>query len=427
MTLLLVAGVKTLAGAVLIASPCLRKRMTQTPTESPDMRVYRDQLVEVERDLRRGVLSEDEAERTRTEVSRRLLDADKAAHGARASGRGPVVVAVGLVLVAVAATPALYGYLGAAGARDMPFASRDKAAEAARLRPSQQEAEAKTGDDAQLAENAPEDYLALVKQLRATAEKRPDDLKGQELLFTHEARLGFYAAARRAKAQVIRLKKDNASASDFSELAEMMIIAAGGYVSPEAEAALSQATKLDPTSPRTRYFSGLALAQSGRADLAYQLWSKLLAEGPADAPWIPVIRQQIGEVARLAGIDPQATLPGPDAQQMQDAQNMSATERTDMIRSMVARLSDRLASEGGTAKEWARLIQAYGVLDEPDRAATAWAASRCRSGSSPARPEAAPRERCARWPASPGCRPCRWCCWRAARGRRRPTPRSPRS
>jgi cytochrome c-type biogenesis protein CcmH len=52
---------------------------------------------------------------------------------------------------------------------------------------------------------------------------------------------------------------------------------------------------------------------------------------------------------------------------------MTPEERMDMIRGMVAGLSDRLATEGGSPDEWARLIRAYGVLGETDRAAAIWA------------------------------------------------------
>ena len=44
-----------------------------------------------------------------------------------------------------------------------------------------------------------------------------------------------------------------------------------------------------------------------------------------------------------------------------------------MIRGMVDGLSNRLATDGGTAQEWARLIGALGVLGETDRATAIWA------------------------------------------------------
>ena len=39
-----------------------------------------------------------------------------------------------------------------------------------------------------------------------------------------------------------------------------------------------------------------------------------------------------------------------------------------MIQGMVAQLSDRLATEGGSAQEWARLIGALDVLGQTERA-----------------------------------------------------------
>jgi cytochrome c-type biogenesis protein CcmH len=43
-----------------------------------------------------------------------------------------------------------------------------------------------------------------------------------------------------------------------------------------------------------------------------------------------------------------------------------------MIRGMVTGLSERLATEGGTAEEWARLIRALGVLGDTDQARAIW-------------------------------------------------------
>jgi cytochrome c-type biogenesis protein CcmH len=39
---------------------------------------------------------------------------------------------------------------------------------------------------------------------------------------------------------------------------------------------------------------------------------------------------------------------------------------------MVDQLSDRLATEGGTPQEWARLIGAYGVMGNSERAQVIW-------------------------------------------------------
>ena len=66
------------------------------------------------------------------------------------------------------------------------------------------------------------------------------------------------------------------------------------------------------------------------------------------------------------------TAPGPSAKDIEAASEMSTEERDQMIRSMVQGLSERLATEGGSASEWARLIGALGVLGDTEQARNIW-------------------------------------------------------
>ena len=56
-------------------------------------------------------------------------------------------------------------------------------------------------------------------------------------------------------------------------------------------------------------------------------------------------------------------------------EGMSADQQR-MVRGMVERLATRLAKSGGGAEEWARLIRAYSVLHETDKAKETLAAAR---------------------------------------------------
>ena len=47
---------------------------------------------------------------------------------------------------------------------------------------------------------------------------------------------------------------------------------------------------------------------------------------------------------------------------------MPPAERETMIRGMVEGLAARLAANGGTLEEWSRLVRAYTVLREPEKA-----------------------------------------------------------
>jgi len=263
------------------------------------------------------------------------------------------------------------GLMGAPGLPDQPLLARMEAAREAREnRPDQEMAEANTPPvELQIDPS----YAELVGQLRDVLKTRDTDVNGFRLLANHEARLGNFTAARLAQARVIELQGEKAEAADYTDLAEIMVVAAGGYVSPEAESALSRAIQMDPKSSRARYYSGLTLAQNGRPDIAYRMWQGLIDEGPEDAPWIPLIQAQIGSVARAAGISrANQTLPGPSAMDMRNAQSMTDDDRQSMIRGMVGGLSDRLQEEGGTPAEWARLIRAYGVLQETGKANASW-------------------------------------------------------
>lgn len=365
----LVAIVGVPMGAIL-----LRRDQTVTKAAEQDMGIYKDQMAEVDRDLARGVINEDEAKNARTEVARRLLSADKrAASEVSATAASPTANKIGLGVVVASLLGAvwLYTEIGVPGMRDLPLTERLAAEQQARdARPDQTAAEAVAP---KLDVEADPDHENLVAQLREAVDRNPQDATGLRLLVDNEARLGNLIAARDAQERLMAVLGESAKSSDYTDTGEIMILAAGGYVSPQAESALVQALNRDPRDPRARYYSGLALAQTGRADVAYRMWSALLEEGPQNAPWIPLIQSQIVQVARAAGIPlTTQTLPGPSSDDIENASEMSDADRENMIRGMVAGLSDRLATEGGTPTEWARLIRAYGVLGERGSANTVW-------------------------------------------------------
>lgn len=380
MTFWIVTLFMALAIALLIALVLLRARKLGESAAAFDLKVYRQQLRELDKDLSRGVINQDDAERTRTEISRRILTADEQlrTHNATvAQPRGVTLVMAGLVgLVVIGGSLGLYYRLGVHGYGDMPLADRiAQAQERATDRPSQQQAEA--GQPAPAPLQVEEGYEQLVEQLRKTAGERSNDAQGQALLAQHEANLGNFVAAYQAKQNYISIMSGDVEARDFAETAELMIMAAGGYVSLEAESELRQALMLDGRNGPARYYWGLMLGQIGRPDMAYQIWAETLQAGPATAPWIDGIQEQIEEMAYRAGVDytpiipapgSAAPLAGPSAEDLASAQQMSDEERQGMIRGMVSQLSERLANEGGSPQEWARLIGALGVLGELEQA-----------------------------------------------------------
>ncbi|WP_071673260.1 c-type cytochrome biogenesis protein CcmI [Nioella nitratireducens] len=375
---MLTALLALLIGAALVLG-AWRRRDDGESTAAYDLQVYQDQLREIEKDLARGVLSEDEAERTRTEISRRVLEADRALQagedGGHATGRGQRLAVLGLTALVLGGSFALYDYLGAPGYPDLPIQTRISLVDQAReARPSQAAAESEV--PVEITEDPDPQRAELVRQLRSTMEQHPDEPEGLRLLAREEARLGNYRAAHNAQARLVEILGDEAPAQAKLDLAEMMFMAAGGYVSPEAEALFREVLEEDPTNGAARYYVGLMYAQQGRPDLGYPIWRDLLADSAPGDPWLPPIRAQIELVAGMAGVEvslaqlPQPPMPGgaagglrgPSAADMDAAGQMSAEDRQAMIENMVAGLADRLATDGGSPAEWARLIGAYQVL-----------------------------------------------------------------
>lgn len=366
------------AGALLVASVVALllglRRGVPDAGMSADIGVYRVQLAEVERDAARGVIPPEESARLKVELSRRLLDADRQALRGPLQSRG-MLAAAALIVLTLGGAFWLYDRLGAPGYPDMPLAARlAEAEQVRRSRPDQATAEA----DAP-AQPAPQDldpeFVTLMDKLRSAVKDRPDDLRGQELLARNEAQLGRFHDAWQAQAVAIRLKGAAATAADYEFLAQLQIFAAGGYVSPEAEAALAEALRRDPQAEAARYFSGLMLIQTGRPDLAFPLWRDVLEGAAPDSPWAGPIRAEIESLAAIAGVryTPPEALNGPDSGAVAAAADMSAGDRAAMIEGMVAQLEARLSAEGGSAEEWARLVGSYAVLGQPDKAKAAWA------------------------------------------------------
>ncbi|CUH39057.1 cytochrome c-type biogenesis protein CcmI [Jannaschia seosinensis] len=365
-----------LAACIAVMAVALRTRPERE--DPPDVAIYRDQMKELERDAARGTLGPEEAQAARAEVARRLLAADRAAGTAkrRESGR----FGLGLVLIAVpvvAVASLTYWRIGAPGYPDLPLAERIARVEAAReARPGQATAEADVPD--RIDRSDPQ-VVEMAAQLTDVLRDRPDDLRGWRLAVSTQMGIGDFETAWRAQNRVVAILGDGATGEDLSLLAELMIFAAGGYVSPEAERAIREALRRDPGDGTARYYAGLMYKQGGRPDLAFRIWRSLLADSPEGAPWLAPIYAQIEDVSVRAGEPtPIAELPrpgaaGPTADDIAAVEDLSAQDRIEMIGGMVDGLATRLAAEGGPPSDWARLITSYGVLGRGAAAAQVYA------------------------------------------------------
>jgi cytochrome c-type biogenesis protein CcmH len=75
--------------------------------------------------------------------------------------------------------------------------------------------------------------------------------------------------------------------------------------------------------------------------------------------------------------------PGPSQEDVAAAAGMSPDQRNQMIRTMVDRLAARLDQDGGDIEGWLRLLRAYMVLGDRDKAKVAAGQARAALSSEP--------------------------------------------
>ena len=299
---------------------------------------YKAQLEEIRRDVERGLLPQGEAESARAEAARRLIAASSPP-AAPAPPRPYRLAAAALIAVGLPAIAfPLYARLGQPMMPDEPLASR------------------------KVAPQSNGEIEAAVAAVEARLTAKPDDGKGWAVIAPVYMRLERYSDAAHAYAEALRiLGEDPLRRAAYGEA---LVAAAGGVVTDEAREAFDRALAEQPGQPQARYYVALAAEQDGKKADAIRDYEQLAADSPPDAPWLSLVK------ARLA------TLKGePAPAPATETAAIPAAQRP-MIEGMVSKLATRLASNGGGVDEWSRLIRAYTVLHEADKAKAALMSAR---------------------------------------------------
>ncbi|MGD0024121.1 MAG: c-type cytochrome biogenesis protein CcmI [Xanthobacteraceae bacterium] len=337
MTLWIIFVLMTAAAILAVAWPLARK--PRLARAGSDLIVYQDQLQEIDRDRSAGLIGEAEAEAARIEVSRRLLaaaDTQPPAPPAPSAWHRRAAALAALIVLSL--LPA--GLYAALGSPSVP------------------------GQPALAGVTSPaghESIADLISKVEAHLARNPDDGPGWEVIAPVYMRLGRFDDAVAAWRKALALNGETAARD--SGLGEALVAAANGVVTDEAKEAFERAVARDPHEANARYFLGLADEQDGNREGAAAKWRAMVEDAPADAPWIGFVREAL---ARVTG-EPAAAA-GPSAGDIAAAANMTDAQRAEMIRGMVAKLADRLHEDGTDMEGWVRLVRAYVVLGDRDRA-----------------------------------------------------------
>jgi len=269
----LIGGALAALALVLLLRPLLGASGPEISRREANIAIYRDQLRELDADLRAGTLAQADYERARSELEARLLeDAAAPAKGAvRRGGRG-TALALGAAIPVLAALV----YLAVGNPAALAPQADEHAATARQVE-------------------------AMVERLAARLRENPDDVDGWKLLGRSYTVLGRYPDAADAYAKAaVRAPRDAQLLADFADVLAMARGSAGsGNLLGEPERLIARALEIDPKNLKALALSGTAAFARRDYAAAAATWERMLPLVQADSEDARSIRASIGEAKAL--------------------------------------------------------------------------------------------------------------------------------
>jgi cytochrome c-type biogenesis protein CcmH len=280
-----VLGVVLVAGALLFIVPPLARRAAGSGATRDEVNaaVYRDQMRELESDLRAGTLAPDQHEKARLEIEARLA-ADLGKGDARPESlRGSRAAALALGLAVPLCALAVYLSVGNPRA----------------LAPQADESAGQHGMSAQ-------QFESLVARLAARMKENPEDAEGWTMLGRSYAVLGRFGDSSEAYAKAVaRAPQDAQLLADY---ADSLAMAQGRTLRGEPEKILKRALAIDPNNVKALVLAGTAAFDRNDRAGAVRYWERALAVLPAESEMAQRMRASITE-ARGPGEPAQTARP----------------------------------------------------------------------------------------------------------------------
>lgn len=246
--------------------------------------VYRDQLSELEADLRNGIIGEEQYAQDRDEIERRLLEdtattqSQKAAPAPLSARHTAYLLGIGLPLVAIV----FYLTIGEPQRIDNP---------------------APVGAPASASSAAPggrtqEQIEANVAKLAQRLESNPNDAQGWTMLARSYSSMEKYSEAANAYAKATELNPKDADL--LAEYAFATGMSEGRSLQGKATEIINRALKVDPENPKALQLAGSAAFQAKDYKKAVDYWQRVLNKVPPGSEVAETISARINEAKTLA-------------------------------------------------------------------------------------------------------------------------------
>jgi cytochrome c-type biogenesis protein CcmH len=259
---------------------------TDDARKQANIAVYRDQLTELEADLRNGIVSEEQYPQDREEIERRLLE-DTATARTEKSSKTPVnarntayLLAIGLPLIAII----FYLNVGQPALIDNPAPVGVPSSAATAPAPP---------------ERSQEQIAANVARLAQRLESNPNDPQGWTMLARSYSSMEKYSEAEKAYAKATELNPKDADL--LAEFAFATAMAEGKSMEGKPMEIINRALKIDPNNAKALQLAGSAAFEAKDYKKAVGYWERVLKQVPPNSEVTTAIQERINEAKTLAG------------------------------------------------------------------------------------------------------------------------------
>ena len=276
-----------LIALVFVLPPALQRstesdRKTENERRQANIAVYRDQLSELESDLKNGIVSQEQYAQDRDEIERRLLEDTRSAEPERKTTTTPATArytayAIGIAIPLVAVT--FYLNVGTPKAIDGPPPTAVPAGSSG-LERTQGQIEA--------------NVAALAKRLQSN----PSDAQGWTMLARSYSSMGKFAESAGAYTKATELTPNDADL--WAEFAFATAMASGRNLEGRPMELIDQALKVDPENAKALQLAGSAAFQAKDYKKAIDYWQRVLKQVPRGSEVAVAIEGRINEAKTLA-------------------------------------------------------------------------------------------------------------------------------
>lgn len=323
-------------------------------SSTSDIEIYKNQLSELNSDLKRGLIDKESADEARLELSRNILTAEKQKTGNNFINHRSRELK-GVIVLAVLSVPLItigvYSLLGNPGLESHPFN------------------DLMMKDPLEL---TPEEKLVRTEALFA---RSPDDGKLADELATGYLVAGRFQDAVNTYVSALRLNGD--SAPRLVGYGMALVGYNGGTVSEDAEKSFEKAAKLSPDDFYPRLFIAESLRQAGKIDEAISGLKDYLSRQVKDNAGRQRIEMMIKELEQ-AKIDAASRQHGTENGSISENDKPSSgtgnkpvasdNDSNDAIHAMVEQLAQKLEKNPDNLEGWKQLIHSWLVLKETGKA-----------------------------------------------------------